>query len=180
VVPQILEALEIAVEAGLSVPLVYNSGGYDAVDTLKLLDGVFDIYMPDIKYSDGQNAQRFSGIDDYPQMNRAAVKEMHRQVGDLQLDDNGGATRGLLVRHLVLPDGLAGTAEVCRFLSQEVSINTYLNVMAQYHPCYRAYDVPELARSISRKEFVEAIEIAWSYGLHRLDRIEPRPFAGVL
>jgi len=180
VVPQILEALEIAVEAGLSVPLVYNSGGYDAVDTLKLLDGVFDIYMPDMKYSDGQNAQRFSGIDDYPRINRAAVQEMHRQVGDLRLDDQGVATRGLLVRHLVLPNGLAGTAEACRFLSREISVNTYLNVMAQYHPCFRAFDIPELARSISREEFVEAIETALSYGLHRLDRIEPRPFAGVL
>ena len=180
VVSQILEALEIAVEAGLSVPLVYNSGGYDAVDTLKLLDGVFDIYMPDMKYSDGQNAQRFSGIDDYPQINRAAVKEMHRQVGDLRWDDQGAATRGLLVRHLVLPKGLAGTAEACRFLSQEISVDTYLNVMAQYRPCFRAFDIPELARSISREEFVEAIETARSYGLHRLDRIEPRSFAGVL
>jgi putative pyruvate formate lyase activating enzyme len=180
VVPQILEALEIAVEAGLSVPLVYNSGGYDAVDTLKLLDGVFDIYMPDMKYSEGQNAQRFSGISDYPRINRAAVQEMHRQVGDLRWDDQGVATRGLLVRHLVLPNGLAGTAEVCRFLSQEISVSTYLNVMAQYHPCFRAFDIPELARSISREEFVEAIETARSYGLHRLDRIEPRPFAGVL
>lgn len=180
VVPQILEALEIAVEAGFSVPLVYNSGGYDAADTLRLLDGAFDIYMPDMKYSDGQNAQRFSGIDDYPQINRAAVKEMHRQVGDLQCDDQGVATRGLLVRHLVLPNGLAGTAEACRFLRQEISVNTYLNVMAQYHPCFRAFDIPELARSISREEFVEAIETARSYGLNRLDRIEPRPFAGVL
>jgi putative pyruvate formate lyase activating enzyme len=180
VVPQILEALELAVESGLSVPLVYNSGGYDAVETLKLLDGIFDIYMPDMKYSDEQNARRFSGINEYPQMNRAAVKEMHRQVGDLQLDADGVATRGLLVRHLVLPGGLAGTAEVCHFLSQEISVDTYLNVMAQYRPCYRAYDVPELARPISRKEFVEAIETARSCGLRRLDRIEPRPFAGVL
>jgi len=180
VVPQILEALEIAVEAGLSVPLVYNSGGYDAADTLKLLDGIFDIYMPDMKYSDAQNAKRFSGIDDYPEINRAAVKEMHRQVGDLRLDDNGVATCGLLVRHLVLPDGLAGTAEVCRFLSREISVDTYLNVMAQYRPCYKAFDVTGLARSISKKEFVEAVETARSCGLHRLDRIEPRPFAGVL
>lgn len=180
VVPQILEALEIAVESGLSVPLVYNSGGYDAVDTLKLLDGIFDIYMPDMKYSDEQNARRLSGIDDYPRMNRAAVKEMHRQVGDLKIDDQGIARRGLLVRHLVLPGGLAGTAEVCRFLSQEISAHTYLNVMAQYRPCYKAYDVLGLAHSISRQEFVEAVETARSYGLHRLDRIEPRPFAGVL
>lgn len=180
VIPQILEALEIAVESGLSVPLVYNSGGYDAVEILKLLDGIFDIYMPDMKYSDERNAQCFSGINEYPQVNRAAVKEMHRQVGDLQIDDNGVATRGLLVRHLVLPDGLAGTAEVCRFLSREISSNTYLNVMSQYRPCYKSYDVPELARSISRREFVEAVETARSCGLRRLDRIEPRPFAGVL
>jgi putative pyruvate formate lyase activating enzyme len=180
VVPQILEALEIAVRAGLSVPLVYNSGGYDAADTLKLLDGIFDIYMPDMKYSDEQNACRFSGIDDYPRINRAAVKEMHRQVGDLEIDNQGIAKRGLLVRHLVLPDGLAGTAEVCRFLGQEISVHTYLNVMAQYRPCYKAYDVPELARSISRQEFVEAVETARSYGLHGLDRIEPHHFAGIL
>jgi putative pyruvate formate lyase activating enzyme len=180
VVPQILEALGIAVEAGLSVPLVYNSGGYDTVDTLKLLDGIFDIYMPDMKYSDGQNAHRFSGIDDYPRINKAAVKEMHHQVGDLKIDNQGVATRGLLVRHLVLPDGLSGTAEVCRFLSREISVNTYLNVMAQYHPYFKAFGIPQLARSISREEFVEAIETARSYGLHRLDRIEPRPFAGVL
>jgi putative pyruvate formate lyase activating enzyme len=180
VVPQILEAVEMAVEAGLSVPLVYNSGGYDAVDTLKLLDGIFDIFMPDMKYSDEQNARRFSGIDDYPLVNRAAVKEMHRQVGDLKIDNQGVATRGLLVRHLVLPAGLAGTAEVCRFLSREISVNTYLNVMAQYHPCYKAFDVPGLSRSISREEFVESVATARSCGLNRLDRIEPRPFAGVL
>jgi putative pyruvate formate lyase activating enzyme len=176
VVPQILEALEIAVEAGLSIPLVYNSGGYDSVKTLKLLDGIFDIYMPDMKYSDEQNAERFSGVKDYPAVNRAAVREMHRQVGDLQLDADGVATRGLLVRHLVLPNGLAGTAEVCRFLSQDISTGTYLNVMAQYRPCFKAFDIPELMRPITREEFAEAVKIARSFGLHRLDRVEPRHF----
>ena len=179
VVPQILEALEIAVKAGLSVPLVYNSGGYDSLETLNLLDGIVDIYMPDMKYSDEKTAQRFSGIENYPQINRAAVKEMHRQAGDLQLDDHGVATRGLLVRHLVLPHGFAGTAEACRFLSQEVSTNTYLNVMAQYHPCYKALDVPELVRPLSGEEFAEAVRIARDRGLHRLDRIESRPFARI-
>jgi len=180
VVPQILEALEIAVQAGLSVPLVYNSGGYDSLETLNLLDGIVDIYMPDMKYSDEKTAQRFSGVEDYPEINRAAVKEMHRQAGDLQLDDHGVATRGLLVRHLVLPHGFAGTAEACRFLSQKVSTNTYLNVMAQYHPCYKALDVPELARPLSGEEFAEAVRIARDRGLHRLDRIESRSFARIL
>lgn len=180
VVPQILEALEIAVKAGLSVPLVYNSGGYDSLETLNLLDGIVDIYMPDMKYSDEKTAQRFSGIENYPEINRAAVKEMHRQAGDLQLDDHGVATRGLLVRHLVLPHGFAGTAEVCRFLSQKVSTNTYLNVMAQYHPCYKGLDVPELARPLSGEEFAEAVTIARDRGLHRLDRIESRSFARIL
>ncbi len=180
VVPQILEALEIAVEAGLSVPLVYNSGGYDSVETLKLLDGIFDIYMPDMKYSDQQNARRLSGVEHYPEVNRAALKEMYRQVGDLQLDAAGVAIKGLLVRHLVLPNGLAGTAEACRFLSQEISTNTYLNLMAQYRPCFKASDVPELARPIAREEFTEAVKIARSFGLHRLDRIEPRHFAWAL
>ncbi len=179
VVPQILEALEIAAEAGLSVPLVYNSGGYDSVETLKLLDGVVDVYMPDMKYSGEETAQRFSGIEDYSKTNRAAVKEMHCQVGDLELDDCGVATRGLLVRHLVLPHGLAGTPDICGFLSREVSPDTYLNVMAQYHPCYKAFDVPELARSLSGEEFNEAVRIARHYGLHRLDRVELRSFAKI-
>lgn len=172
VVPQILEALEIAVSEGLSVPLVYNSGGYDSVETLGLLDGVVDIYMPDMKYSDEQIALRFSEIEDYPEVNRAAVAEMHRQAGDLRLDGQGVASAGLLVRHLVLPGGLAGTAEVCRFLSHEISSETYLNVMDQYRPCYRANDVPELQRSISQAEFGEAIKSAQDSGLHRLDRVD--------
>lgn len=179
VVPQILEALEVAVEAGLSLPLVYNSGGYDSVETLQLLDGIVDIYMPDMKYSDEQNARRFSGIKDYPEVNKAAVREMHRQVGDLQLDGRGVAAKGLLVRHLVLPHGLAGTAEVCRFLSQEISTDTYVNVMAQYHPCYRAFDVSELSCSISGEEFTAAVKTARDHGLYRMDRIESRSLARI-
>ena len=171
VVPQILEALELAAGMGLSVPLVYNCGGYESVETLKLLDGVVDIYMPDMKYSDERTAERFSGIENYPQNNKAAVEEMHRQVGDLELDKEGVARRGLLVRHLVLPNGLAGTAEVCRFLAREISTETYLNVMAQYHPCHKAYQIPPLARPLSSEEFLEAVEIALGHGLHRLDRL---------
>ena len=170
VVPYILDALELAVGAGLYLPLVYNSGGYDCVETLKLLDGIVDIYMPDMKYSDEKTAEQLSGIEDYPEVNKAAIKEMHRQVGDLQLDEQGVAQCGLLVRHLVLPNQLAGTEEVVRFLGQEVSTDTYLNIMAQYHPCYKAFDIPLLSRPVNKQEFYEAIELAHQQGLYRLDR----------
>jgi len=169
VIPHILEALEMAVSMGLYLPLVYNSGGYDSVETLKLLDGIVDIYMPDMKYADEKIAEQLSGIKDYPSVNEAAIKEMHRQVGDLQIDEQGITQHGLLVRHLVLPNRLAGTKEIVRFLAQEVSTNTYLNIMAQYHPCYKAFDMPLLARPTSRQEFSEAIEMAHRQGLYRLD-----------
>lgn len=170
VIPYILEALEVAVRGGLHLPLVYNSGGYDSVETLKLLEGIVDIYMPDMKYADDKIAEQLSGIKDYPRVNKSAIKEMHRQVGDLMIDDDGIAQRGLLVRHLVLPNGLAGTEDIVTFLAQEVSTDTYLNVMAQYHPCHRAFDMPQLNRPISREEFRHAIELAHQQGLDRLDK----------
>jgi putative pyruvate formate lyase activating enzyme len=173
VVPQMLVALLLAAEAGLHLPLVYNSGGYDSPETLKLLDGVVDIYMPDMKYDRADVARRFSGVGNYPDVNRAAVKEMHRQVGDLALDDGGVARRGLLVRHLVLPEGLAGTAGVVRFLRDEISPNTYINVMAQYRPCYRARELPPLDRRITGEEYREALRLAEEAGL-RLDERRPR------
>ncbi len=169
VVPQILQALEIAARSGLRLPLVYNSGGYDSVDTLRMLDGIVDIYMPDMKYDDEETARELSGIENYPPVNRAAVSEMHRQVGDLETDGEGVARRGLLVRHLVLPQGLAGTKGVVDFLSREISLNTYLNVMAQYRPCHRAFRVPALERPISSDEFREALSLAREAGLSRLD-----------
>jgi len=170
VIPYILDALELAVTMELYLPLVYNSGGYDSVETLELLDGIVDIYMPDMKYSGEKNAEQLSGIKDYPAVNKAAIREMHRQVGDLQLDGQGVAQRGLLVRHLVLPNRLAGTKEVVRFLAQEVSTNTYLNIMAQYHPCYKAFDIPLLSRPLNKQELHEAIDLAHQRGLHRLDK----------
>jgi putative pyruvate formate lyase activating enzyme len=171
VVPQIMEALELAVAEGLSVPLVYNSGGYDSVETLKLLEGIVDIYMPDMKYSHDETARQYSGIDNYPAVNRAAVNEMHRQVGDLEVDERGIATRGLLIRHLVLPHGLAGTEETTRFLAKEISLNTYLNVMAQYHPCHQAFRFPLLSRATTREEFAEAVDLTRRQGLKGLDRL---------
>jgi len=173
VIPQILQALEIAMESGLRLPLVYNSGGYDSVETLSMLDGIIDIYMPDMKYSDERVARELSGIEDYPSVNRAAVKEMHRQVGDLKISAEGVAQRGLLVRHLVLPGGLAGTGEAVSFISREISPNTYTNIMAQYHPCYKAYDIPDLARPISTAELQQAVELAHQAGLNRLDKARP-------
>jgi len=181
VVPYILDALEIAVSRGLYLPLVYNSGGYDSLETLKLLDGIVDIYMPDMKYSDDRVAEELSGVKDYPSINQAAIREMHRQVGDLQVDGQGIARRGLLVRHLVLPNRLAGTQEVVRFLAREVSTNTYLNIMSQYRPCYKAFDMPSLACSISRKEFEEAVALAHQQGLYRLDKCQfPLPLRFIL
>ncbi|MGD9117964.1 MAG: radical SAM protein [Dehalococcoidia bacterium] len=170
VVPYILEALDIAAAKGLRLPLVYNTGGYDSLATLELLDGIIDIYMPDMKYADAKTAERLSDVKDYPQINRAAVKEMHRQVGNLKIDEKGIAQRGLLVRHLVLPDGLAGTEGVVKFLANEVSANTYLNVMSQYRPCYKAFDIPGLERPLKDQEFNEAINMAHQQGLYRLDK----------
>jgi len=167
VVPQILEALLLARQEGLRLPLVYNSGGYDRVETLRLLDGIFDIYMPDAKYGQDGPALKYSHAPGYTGVMKAAIKEMHRQVGDLVTDEEGIARRGLLVRHLVLPEGMAGTAEAVRFLSQEISKNTYLNVMAQYHPDYQACRFPELCRPITAREYAQAVALAAEAGLAR-------------
>jgi putative pyruvate formate lyase activating enzyme len=169
VVPQILEALVIAAEKGLRLPLVYNTGGYDSIATLRLLDGVVDVYMPDMKYAEEAVGQRLSGVPDYVRRNRAAVLEMHRQVADLQVDEQGVARHGLLVRHLVLPGDLAGTAEVARFLAERVSRDTYINVMDQYHPAHMAARYPEIARPLTAPDYQRAVEETLATGLWRLD-----------
>ena len=169
VVPQILAALDKAIEKGLRVPLVYNSGGYDRVSTLAVLEGVFDIYMPDFKFWDPKVADELCGAPDYPEVARRAFKEMHRQVGDLVLDDQGLAQTGLIIRHLVLPEGMAGTKNVMGFLATALSCNSYVNIMAQYRPCGRASEVPALQRSITDEEYSQAIEEAAQEGITRLD-----------
>ena len=169
VVPQMLEALIPAVEGGLDVPLVYNTGGYDSVETLKLLDGVVDIYMPDFKFWDNRWAERLCMAADYRERAVEAFREMHRQVGDLETDESGIAVRGLLVRHLVMPGGIAGTGEVMRFLASEISRHTYVNVMDQYHPCWEAQKTPEVNRRITRGEYEQALEMARQAGLYRMD-----------
>jgi putative pyruvate formate lyase activating enzyme len=169
-IAQIVEAVELAAKRGLRVPLVYNTGGYDSLQTLALLDGILDIYMPDIKYGDNGAGKTYSGAPDYWDRCREAVREMHRQVGDLEVG-NGAlaiATRGLLVRHLVLPSGLAGTANVARFLADEVGRKTFINVMPQYRPAYDARRYPELARPITPEEYAEAIRTTREAGLDNI------------
>jgi putative pyruvate formate lyase activating enzyme len=171
-VPQILAALPQAIEKGLTIPLVYNTGGYDSVETLRLLDGIFDIYMPDFKYGLGKVSQKYSQAADYPLVAEMALEEMFRQVGDLDIDERGIATRGLLVRHLVLPGGLAGTQAVMRFLAKKISQNTYVNIMDQYYPCG---DIPldsPLRRRITSEEYQDSIAIAKKEGITRLDMRE--------
>jgi putative pyruvate formate lyase activating enzyme len=168
VVPQILAALPKAIEKGLAVPLVYNSSGYDSLETLKLLEGIIDIYMPDFKFWNKESAKRYAKAPDYPEVAQKAILEMHRQVGDLVMDDEGVAVKGLLVRHLVMPGGLEETREVLRFLAQGVSVDTYVNVMDQYRPCGKAYQCPPIDRRLSSDEYQEALKMAKDAGLHRL------------
>lgn len=176
VVAQIIAAVNIAAQKGLRLPLVYNTGGYDSPEALALLDGIIDIYMPDMKYGDSRIARKYSKVRDYVEMNFAAVKEMHRQVGDLQLDAQGIAQRGLLVRHLVLPGEIAGTEAVMAFLANDISTNTYLNLMDQYYPCYRAGENPPLDRTLYETEYRQALAYAEQYGLHRLDHRRKQPW----
>jgi len=165
--PQIVEALVIAVEKGLSIPIVYNCGGYESVETLQLLDGIVDIYMPDIKYSDDEYARRYSGVKNYWEVVQEAVKEMHRQVGDLRVNSSGIAERGLLIRHLVLPNGIAGSEKVLRFIAEEISQGSYVNIMDQYRPCFKANTIPELSRVITNREFHQVLTMAQRLGLKR-------------
>jgi putative pyruvate formate lyase activating enzyme len=169
VIASVIAAVGLAARLGLRLPLVYNTGGYDAVSALELLNGIVDIYMPDMKYANPQTGLHYSKVRLYPQVNQAAVRTMHRQGGDLIIDKRGLAQRGLLVRHLVLPHGLAGTAAVVRFLAQEISPHTYLNLMDQYHPAYKASQFPKLNRPITRQEYQAAVDLALEAGLSRLD-----------
>ena len=170
VVPQILDAVDKAAEQGLKIPLIYNTGGYDNVDTLKLLENVIDIYMPDFKFWNPGTAATACNAEDYPNIARQALIEMHRQVGDLVTDESGIAKRGLVIRHLVLPEGLAGTREIMRFVATQISPNSYVNIMTQYRPCGRAAEIKELSVFPSKADFREAIKAATDEGLTRLDQ----------
>jgi putative pyruvate formate lyase activating enzyme len=167
IVPQFLQALAIAQDKGLNLPIVYNSGGYDSAHTLKLLEGVINIYMPDAKYGSNQAGEKYSNAKDYWDVNKLALKEMHRQVGDLIINNEGIAERGLLIRHLVLPNQLAHSNNVLKFIANEISKNTYVNIMDQYRPCHNADKYPELARRISQNEYDEVVDFAHKLGLRR-------------
>lgn len=171
VTPQILEALAVARDRGFSLPVVYNCGGYERVDTLRELSGVVDIYMPDVKFLSPESAQRYCAAPDYPDIVREAVREMARQVGPLEIDRRGIARRGLLVRHLVMPDDVSTTRAVIDFLAEEVGTETYLNLMDQYRPCGQALRFPEIGRRIAAGEWTGARDYALERGMTRLDGV---------
>ena len=164
--PQLVKAIKVGVENGLRLPIVWNCGGYESVDVIRSLDGIVDIYMPDMKYGSGEPAKRYSDASDYFERCKEAVKEMHRQVGDLRLD-GGIAYRGLLIRHLVLPNELAGSEEILEFVAKEISVNSYVNIMSQYRPEGEAYKYQELNRPVTREEFMKVVSIARELGLTR-------------
>jgi putative pyruvate formate lyase activating enzyme len=175
VVPQIVEALPLAIEGGLRLPIVYNTSAYDSMESLELLDGVVDIYMPDFKYWNAEMARKYSKAPDYPEVARRTIKEMFRQVGDLAVDEHGVARRGLLIRHLVMPNDIAGTREIMRWIATELSPTTYVNVMPQYYPAGKVSrsEYAEIHRRITPTEYEQALDQAGHAGLKRLDSRRP-------
>lgn len=166
VLPQILKALVHAVGQGLTIPLVYNTSGYELPEIIRLLAGIVDVFLPDMRYADSVYSLKYSGAPEYPRFNQASVKEMHRQVGIPVCDRKGVIRRGVIIRHLVLPQGASGTEAIMRFIANELSLESYLSLMSQYHPYYRAHEFPPLARPITAKEYHEAEKIMRSHGLH--------------
>ena len=165
--PQIVASLPEAIEMGLRLPIVYNCSGYESIEVIRLLEGIVDIYMPDVKYMDEKYSKRFSNAPDYPEVIKKVLKEMHRQVGDLTTNSKGIAERGLLIRHLVMPQGVASSEAVLKFIAEEISVHSYVNIMDQYRPEYRAHEYPEINRRITHKEYLEAIQLAKRYHLYR-------------
>ena len=164
---QIVAALPLGIEMGLRLPIVYNCSGYESLEILQLLDGIVDIYMPDAKFMEAQDARQFCNAPDYPEVLRVVLKEMHRQVGDLTLNSKGVAERGLLIRHLVMPGGVASSESVLKFIAEEISVHSYVNIMNQYRPEYRADEHRQIDRRTSHKEYLEAIQIAKRFRLYR-------------
>ncbi len=169
-VPAILRALSLALEKGFSLPIVFNTSSYDKVETLKTLEGIVDIYLADFKVWDQEIAAKYLKARDYPEVAKKAIKEMFRQVGHLVLDERGLAQKGLIVRHLVMPEGLAGTEEILRFLKEEISPEVHLNLMGHYHPAGKAYEYPPLDRPLKKREYEEALELAHRLGFKNLDQ----------
>lgn len=166
VMPQILKALHIAISKGLNLPLVYNTGGYELPEIIRLLDGIVDIYLPDMRYADTQMSIKYSNAPDYPKYNQASVKEMHRQVGVADIDDEGIIKRGVVIRHLVLPNDICGTEKTMKFISEELSKETYISLMSQYTPYYKAHEFHDISRRVTFEEYEEARKIMHKYGLY--------------
>jgi len=164
---QIVAALPLGIEMGLRLPIVYNCSGYESLEILQLLDGIVDIYMPDAKFMEAQDARQFCNAPDYPEVLRVVLKEMHRQVGDLTLNSKGVAERGLLIRHLVMPGGVASSESVLKFIAEEISVHSYVNIMNQYRPEYRAGEHQQINRRTNHREYLEAIQIAKRFRLYR-------------
>jgi len=165
--PQIVESLLEAIRMGLQLPIVYNCSGYESIEVIQLLEGVIDIYMPDAKYMDEGYSKQFSNAQDYPEVLRKVLKEMHRQVGDLTINSRGIAERGLLIRHLVMPRDVSSSEAILKFIAEEISVHSYVNIMDQYRPEYRSNDYPEISRRITHKEYVEAVQLAKRFHLYR-------------
>jgi len=180
--PQILKALYVSIEKGLNIPLVYNTSGYELPEIIQLLDGIVDIYLVDMRYSDSQYSEKYSHASDYPYVNQEAVKEMHRQVGDAEFDDSGIIKKGIIVRHLVLPNNVSGTDKIMEFISKEISKNTYISLMSQYTPYYNAHNYPEISRRLTKEEYQNAVDCLGKYGLENgwtQDSYGLERFAGV-
>jgi putative pyruvate formate lyase activating enzyme len=170
VVPHLVKALRLAIQKGFTLPLVYNNGGYDNVEVIRMLDGIVDIYLPDFKYQDEAPAVKYSsGASNYPEVAAAVIKEMHRQVGELQLDSKGVAHRGLIIRHLVMPGNIAGTDRFVEWVAKELTATSYVNLMAQYRPEHKAFDYPEISRPITAQEWNQARSWAKTAGLIHVD-----------
>lgn len=165
VMPQILKALILAVEQGLKLPLVYNTSGYELPEIIRLLDGIVDIYLPDMRYADEANAVKYSAAPSYPELNRKSVQEMHRQVGVAQMDNEGIIRQGLIIRHLVLPEQIAGTEEIFAFIARGISPQTHISLMSQYFPAFEAHRYPPLDRRLRLEEYEAAVELLKKYGL---------------
>jgi putative pyruvate formate lyase activating enzyme len=165
--PQIVASLPEAIEMGFRLPIVYNCSGYEAIEVIRVLEDVVDIYMPDAKYMDERFSKQFSNAPDYPEVLTKVLKEMHRQVGDLKTNSIGVAERGLLIRHLVMPNGVSSSQMVLKLIAEEISLHSYVNIMDQYRPEYRAHDHPEISRRITHKEYLEVVQMARHFGLYR-------------
>jgi putative pyruvate formate lyase activating enzyme len=166
IIPQILKSLELAIPKGLKIPVVYNTGGYELPEMIKLLDGIVDIYLPDMRYADNEMAIKYSSAPKYPRFNQAALKEMHRQVGVAEIDEEGIIRKGIIIRHLVLPNNISGTDKIMRFIAEELSKDTYISLMSQYSPCYKADQFQEISRRITEQEYEVALAGMEKYGLY--------------